>query len=59
MGPYYKGHLRKEFLMPLGEEPTMYEEGVTRGANDTMFGKKRRFGKLVVGNKKDKETKWR
>ena len=45
--------------MPLGEEPTMYEEGVTRGANDAMFGKKRRFGKLVVGNKKDKETKWR
>ena len=39
----------------LGAGLTVDRDGVMVGANDAKFGEKRRFGKLVVSDKKGEE----
>ena len=54
-----KGELRKEVLTPLGTGLTVDGDGVMGEAINTNFGKKRRFRKLVVRDKKGVEAEWR
>ena len=47
---------RKELLTFLGVGINMDRDGVMRGTDNVKFGGKRRFGKMVVGDKKGKEA---